>query len=91
MYSHLYSENVHLQTPLPLFKSNGNGVEGIAVLKSNNNGNGIGRPKIEYPINFKEIYAQWKLKTITGVKAMEVLSLKKNTFYSLIKQYEEGK
>ncbi|MBE3129069.1 MAG: recombinase family protein [Actinobacteria bacterium] len=65
--------------------------EGIAILRSNNNGKGIGRPKIGYPSNFKKVYAQWKLKTITGVKAMELLVLKKNTFYSLIKQYEEGK
>ncbi|MCB2295659.1 recombinase family protein [Clostridium algoriphilum] len=64
--------------------------EGIAVLRSKNNGKGIGRPKVEYPSNFKEVYKQWKQKNITGVKAMELLNLKKNTFYSLIKQ-EEGK
>ncbi|MFA6867444.1 MAG: recombinase family protein [Clostridia bacterium] len=63
--------------------------EGIAVLRSNNNGNGIGRPEIEYPNNFKEVYKQWKNDKITGVKAMELLQLKKNTFYKLIKKYEE--
>ncbi|MBC3797158.1 recombinase family protein [Acetobacterium tundrae] len=61
--------------------------EGIAVLKSKNNGHGIGRPKIEYPDNFKEVYEQVKSKDITSVKAMELLNLKKNTFYKLIKQY----
>ncbi|MCB2308836.1 recombinase family protein [Clostridium estertheticum] len=64
--------------------------EGIAVLKSKNNGKGIGRPKAEYPINFKEVYKQWKDAEVTGVKAMELLQLKKNTFYKLIKQYEES-
>ena len=64
--------------------------EGIAVLKSKNNGKGIGRPKAEYPINFKEVYKQWKDAEVTGVKAMELLGLKKNTFYKLIKQYEES-
>jgi len=65
--------------------------EGIAVLKSKNNGKGIGRPKAEYPINFKEVYEDWKAKTITAVKAMEVLNLKKNTFYKLVKNFEESK
>ena len=64
--------------------------EGIAVLRSKNNGNGIGRPKVEYPSNFKIVYKQWKDTKITGVKAMEQLGLKKNTFYKLVKQYEEG-
>ena len=64
--------------------------EGIAVLRSKNNGKGIGRPKAEYPNNFKEVYMQWKEAKITGVKAMELLQLKKNTFYKLIKEYEES-
>ena len=64
--------------------------EGIAALKSKNNGKGIGRPKAEYPTNFKEVYEEWKAKTITAVTAMETLNLKKNTFYKLVKQYEVG-
>ncbi|PWW86748.1 resolvase, partial [Clostridium perfringens] len=28
---------------------------------------------------------------ITGVKAMELMNLKKNSFYNLIKKYEIGK
>jgi DNA invertase Pin-like site-specific DNA recombinase len=62
--------------------------EGIAVLKSKNNGKGIGRPKAEYPSNFKEVYKQWKTREITAVKAMELLNLKKNTFYKLVKEHE---
>lgn len=65
--------------------------KGIAVLRSNNNGHGIGRPKVEYPSNFKEIYKQWNNKEISGVKAMELLDLKKNTFYSLVKKEREIK
>lgn len=65
--------------------------EGIAVLKSKNNGKGIGRPKAEYPKNFDKIYNQWKNKDITAVEAMELLELKKNTFYKLVKKFEEGK
>lgn len=63
--------------------------EGIDALKERNNGKGKGRPTIEYPNNFKQVYTEWKDKKITGVKAMEQLSLKKNTFYNLIKKYEE--
>jgi len=65
--------------------------EGISILRSKNNGNGIGRPKAEYPSNFKEVYKEWKDTKITGVKAMELLNLKKNTFYKLVKEYEESK
>lgn len=64
--------------------------EGIAVLKSKNNGKGIGRPKAEYPSNWISVYNQWKASEITAVKAMESLSLKKNTFYNLVKQYEKS-
>lgn len=64
--------------------------QGIAALKAKNNGKGIGRPKVEYPDNFKEIYKKWKAGEITAVKAMELLDLKKNTFYRLAKDYENG-
>ena len=63
--------------------------EGIEALKERNGGKGIGRPSVEYPKNFKEVYSQWKSKDISGVKAMKILDLKKNTFYKLVKGYEE--
>ena len=62
--------------------------EGIAILKSKNNGKGIGRPKADYPNEWQEVYAKWKSKELTAVKTMEQLGLKKNTFYKLVKQYE---
>lgn len=64
--------------------------QGIAAYKAKNNGKGAGRPKIEYPDNFKEINKKWKAGELTAVKAMEILGLKKNTFYRLVKEYEEG-
>ena len=60
--------------------------EGIANAKAK--GKHLGRPRIEYPGNFKEVYDKWKSKEITGVKAMELMNLKKNSFYNLIKKYE---
>ena len=63
--------------------------EGIANAKAK--GKHLGRPRIEYPGNFKDIYHKWKAKEITGVKAMELMNLKKNSFYNLIKKYENEK
>ena len=63
-------------------------MEGIERLKKRNGGKGIGRPSIVYPGNWEEIYNSWKAKEITAVKAMELLGLKKNSFYKLVKKYE---
>jgi DNA invertase Pin-like site-specific DNA recombinase len=61
--------------------------EGIDLAISE--GRAYGRPK-EYCIdeNFKAIYKQWKFGDITAVKAMELIGMKKVTFYKLVKEYE---
>ncbi|PFV97165.1 recombinase [Bacillus thuringiensis] len=41
--------------------------------------------------NIEETYPKWKNREITGVKFMELLELKKNTFYKIVKEYEENK
>lgn len=64
--------------------------EGIEQLKAKNGGKGIGRPSIDYPANWEEVYKEWKDKKISGVKAMELLKLKKNTFYNLVKKFESS-
>lgn len=51
-------------------------------------GNAIGRPPKTFPENWVEIYNQWKSKKITATYAMEILDLKRNTFYNLVKKYE---
>ncbi|MGL4107254.1 recombinase family protein [Clostridium sp. LP20] len=61
--------------------------EGIAIAKRE--GKYRGRKKIDYPSNWNEVYPKWKSRELTGNKAMELLGLKRNTFYNLIKQYEE--
>lgn len=63
-------------------------VEGKKVSKKT--GRSTGRPTIEYPNNWNEIYTLWKNKEITAVKAYETLGLKKTTFYKLVKEYEEA-
>ncbi len=63
--------------------------EGIAAAKAK--GRKLGRPGVEYPGNWKETYDKWKSGEITAVRAMEITQLKKNSFYNLVKRYEESK
>lgn len=51
-------------------------------------GEKLGRPVVEYPANWNKVYKQWKDQKITGVQAMQLMDLKKTTFYKLVKQYE---
>ncbi len=61
--------------------------QGIAVAKAQ--GKVLGRPKAEYPNNWKEVYDLWNEKqAITAKEAMNRLGLKRNTFYKLVKQYQ---
>lgn len=62
--------------------------EGIAIAKAK--GKYKGRKKIEYPHNWEKIYNKWKCRDITGTAAMKELGLKRNTFYKLVKEYENG-
>ena len=57
--------------------------EGIASSKSN--GVKFGRPKIEKPDNFDIVVSQWKNKEIKTKEALELLDLKPNTFYTMVK------
>ena len=59
--------------------------EGIAIAKAK--GKYKGRKKIEMPFNFEEVYKKWKTRELTGKEAMEILGLKRNTFYKFIKEY----
>lgn len=60
--------------------------EGIAIAKRE--GKYKGRKEIGYPDNWNEVYPKWKNRDLTGAKAMELLGLKRNTFYKLVKEYE---
>lgn len=63
--------------------------EGIAIAKEQ--GRYKGRKEIDFPENWVEVYDQWKNRKIKGNEAMEKLGLKRNTFYRLIKKYEDKK
>lgn len=60
--------------------------QGIAVAREQ--GKHLGRPRATFPDNWNEVYPQWKNKRITAMEAMERMSLKRNTFYNLVKRYE---
>ena len=62
--------------------------EGIAVAKEK--GTHLGRPAATYPPDWNQIYPRWKNGTITAVRAMNDLGLKRSTFYKLVHRYEEG-
>ena len=58
--------------------------QGIAVAKANNVK--FGRPKIEKPDNWDEVIGQWKKGAMTAKLAMDILGIKRSTFYSLLKK-----
>lgn len=60
--------------------------EGIDVAKAH--GKHLGRPKAQYPDNWNQVYCEWKENKITAVRAMELLNLKRTTFYKLVKLYK---
>ena len=60
--------------------------EGIRIAKEKNIYKG--RKKIDYPKNWDEVYKKYKIREITATKAMEILDLKRTTFYKLKNQYE---
>lgn len=55
---------------------------------SRKTGRAVGRPVAEYPAGWEAVYTAWKAGKITAVQSMERLSLKKSTFYNLVKRYE---
>lgn len=58
--------------------------EGIAIAKQE--GKFKGRKEIEKPENWNEVYSQYMNRQITANTAMELLQLKRNTFYKLVNE-----
>lgn len=68
--------------------------EGIEQAKAK--GKHLGRPRIDWDTieegqrdKIKELYPRWKAEEITATKFMQIVDLKRNTFYKIIKQYEQ--
>ena len=52
-------------------------------------GKKMGRPRVEFPENFKEEYIKWKKGEQTAVRTMRKLYISHSTFYRLVKKFEE--
>lgn len=59
--------------------------EGIAAARAQ--GKHLGRPRAQYPDNWEQVYTDWQAGKMTAVKAMDMLGLKKVTFYKLARQW----
>ena len=65
--------------------------EGIEIWRQTGKtktGRPYGRPRKNYPSNWKKIYDLWKEKKLKTKEAWYLLKLSKNTFYKLVKEYE---
>ena len=60
--------------------------EGIKIAKAK--GKRLGKPPIQYPDNWKEVYTVWKLGSITAREAKKRMNLKPTSFYKLAKNYK---
>ena len=60
--------------------------EGIKLAKEK--GKRLGKPPIQYPDNWQEVYLVWKSASITAREAMKRLNLKPTSFYKLAKNYK---
>lgn len=62
--------------------------QGIEVAKDD--GKHLGRPQVEFPENWMACYDSWKNGRITARVAMKEMNLKKDSFYRLVKKYEQS-
>lgn len=60
--------------------------EGIKIAKEE--GKKLGKPAIQYPNNWNEVYSIWKSGSITAREAMKRMNLKSTSFYKLAKNYK---
>ncbi|MEA0564470.1 recombinase family protein [Lysinibacillus irui] len=65
------------------------------IVEARKAGKHLGRPKLDLSTLSKEQrevleanYEAWRRKELTGVKFAEMLGLKKNSFYKIVKEYE---
>ncbi len=63
--------------------------EGIKAAKEK--GKKLGRPALEFPANWNDVYSSWKVGKITAKKAMELTDTKRTSFYKLVGITEQGK
>lgn len=52
-------------------------------------GKHIGRPGLDFPENWTQVYTEWKAGEITAKEAMERTGTKRTSFYKLVKMTED--
>ena len=62
--------------------------EGINIAKAK--GVKFGRPALQFPANWNEVYTQWKNGEITAKVAMEKTGTKRTSFYKLVKLFQNN-
>jgi DNA invertase Pin-like site-specific DNA recombinase len=62
--------------------------EGIEIARAK--GKHLGRPPVELPDCWGKLFKQWKKGEIKSIEFMELVEMKKPTFYKKIKDYEES-
>ena len=62
--------------------------EGIAAAKKK--GKHLGRPRIQIPVEFEDVYKAWKNGEITAKEAMRQLKMSSSTFYRTVTAYEKS-
>mgnify|MGYP000775484689 CR=1 FL=1 len=55
---------------------------------SSKTGRAMGRPARQFPEGWEAAYDDWKEGKATATATMELLEIKRNTFYRLVKDYE---
>ena len=50
----------------------------------------FGRPALQFPANWDEVYTQWKNGEITAKVAMEKTGTKRTSFYKLVNKYVDS-
>ena len=60
--------------------------EGIEAAQKK--GKHLGRPRLQVPEEFPEVYARWRAGQISVKSAMKMLRMAKTSFYRLVNQYE---
>ena len=65
------------------------GMDVMPVINGKKTSLKTGRPNAQFPDNWKDYYEKWRLGEMTATKCMEILNLKRSTFYTLVKIYEK--
>ena len=56
----------------------------IGIEAAKQNGKKLGRPALEFPANWEDVYTSWKAGEITAKTAMEKTNTKRTSFYKLV-------